>query len=74
MTIGAETHVGLGALVGRLIVGVTLAGCDATPDNVAKLVALTHKEEAAARAAVGASGDQWRGEPATTFWFMFGIY
>ena len=58
VTMGAETHVGLGALVGRLIVGVTLAGCDATSDNVAKLVALTHKEEAAARAAVGASGDQ----------------
>jgi hypothetical protein len=58
VTMGAETHVGLGALVGKLIVGVTLAGYDATPDNVAKLVALTHKEEAAARAAVGVSGDQ----------------
>lgn len=58
VTKGAETHVGLGALVGKLIVGVTLAGYDATPDNVAKLVALTHKKEAAARAALGASGDQ----------------
>jgi len=52
------THVGLGALVGKLIVGVTLAGFDATPNNVAKLVALAHKEDAAARAALGASGDQ----------------
>ena len=58
VTIGAETHVGLGALVGKLIVGVTLAGYDATPDNVAKLVALARKEDSAARAALGASGDQ----------------
>ena len=58
VTMGAETHVGLGALVGKLIVGLTLAGYDATPDNVAKLVALAHKEDAAARAALGASGDQ----------------
>ena len=57
VTMGAETHVGLGALVGKLIVGVTLAGYDATPHNVAKLVALAHKEDAAARAP-GASGDQ----------------
>jgi hypothetical protein len=58
VTMEAETHVGLGALAGKLIVGVTLAGYDATPDNIAKLVALARKEEAAARAAVGASGDQ----------------
>ena len=58
VTMGAETHVGLGALVGKLIVGVTLAGYDATPDNVAKLVALAHKEDAAARAALDTSGDQ----------------
>jgi len=58
VTMGAETHVGLGALAGKLIVGVTLAGYDATPDNIAKLVALARKEEAAARAALGASGDQ----------------
>ena len=55
---GAETHVGLGALVGKLITGVTLAGYDATPENVAKLFALANKEDAAARAALGASGDQ----------------
>jgi hypothetical protein len=58
VTMGAETHVGLGALVGKLIVGVTLAGYDATPDNIAKLVALARREDAAARAAVGASGNQ----------------
>lgn len=58
VTMGAETHVGLGALAGKLIVGVTLAGYDATPDNIAKLVALALKEEAAVRAALGASGDQ----------------
>ena len=58
VTMGAETHVGLGALAGKLIVGVTLAGYDATPDNIARLVALARKEEAAARATLGASGDQ----------------
>jgi hypothetical protein len=58
VTIGAETHVGLGALAGKLIVGVTLAGYDATPDNVARLVALAHKEDAAAGAALRASADQ----------------
>jgi len=48
VTMGAETHVGLGAMVGY----------DATPDNVAKLVAVARKEEAAARAALGAGRDQ----------------
>ena len=42
---GAETHVGLGALVGKLIVGVTLAGYDPTPDNVAKLVAVAVRKK-----------------------------
>lgn len=32
VTMGGETHVGLGALDSRLIVGATLAGFDATPD------------------------------------------
>src|SRR6266478_6931989 len=49
VTMGAETHVGLGALIGKLIIGVTLAGYDATRDNIAKLVALALKEEAAVR-------------------------
>ena len=58
VTSGAETHVGLGALAGKLIVGVTLAGYDATPQNVTKLVAVARKEDAAARAALSSSGDQ----------------
>jgi hypothetical protein len=58
VTMGAETHVGLGALAGKVIVGVTLAGYDPTPDNVTKLVAVARKEDAAARAALSASGDQ----------------
>jgi hypothetical protein len=57
VTSGTETHVGLGALAGKLIVGVTLAGYDATPQNVTKLAALAHKEDAAARATLSASGD-----------------
>ena len=56
MTKGAETHVGLGALDRRLILGATLAGYDATSDITAKLVALARMERGAARAAVGPSG------------------
>lgn len=58
VTSGGETHVGLGALVGKLVVGVTLAGYGATPQNITKLIALTRKENAATRAARSASGDQ----------------
>jgi hypothetical protein len=58
VTMGAETHVGLGALLGKLIVGVTLAGYNATPGNIAKLVAVARKEDAVAKAALAASGDQ----------------
>jgi hypothetical protein len=58
VTVGAETHVGLGALDGRLIVGATLAGYDATPDNTAKLVALARTEHAAAKMALGRSGSR----------------
>jgi len=56
VTMGAETHVGLGALDGMLIVGATLAGYDATPDNTARLVALARTEDATAKAALGISG------------------
>jgi hypothetical protein len=55
---GAETHVGLGALDGTLIVGATLAGYDATPNNIAQLVALASTEDAAAKAALGVSGSR----------------
>jgi hypothetical protein len=50
VTQGGETHIGLGALHGMLIVGVTLAGYDSTPENTAKLISLTRKEENAAKA------------------------
>jgi hypothetical protein len=52
VTQGKETHIGLGALHGTLIVGATLVGYDSTSDNVAKLVSLTREQEAAAKAAV----------------------
>jgi CubicO group peptidase (beta-lactamase class C family) len=54
VTQGTETHIGLGALRGLLIVGVTLAGYDATADTTAKLVSLARDEEKAANAFVGA--------------------
>ena len=53
VTQGEETHIGLGALHGTLIVGVTLAGYEPTPDNVAKLISVSREEEAAAKAAPG---------------------
>lgn len=48
VTQGNETHVGLGALSGNLIIGATLAGYPATSENVRRLVALTVAEQAAA--------------------------
>ena len=53
VTQGGETHIGLGALHGTLIVGATLAGYDPTPENTAKLISLTREEERAAKAAIG---------------------
>ena len=53
VTRGDETHLGLGALDGRLIVGATLAGFDATPDALNILVALVRAEDAAANSAAG---------------------
>jgi len=52
VTQGEETHIGLGALHGALIVGVTLAGYDPTPENTAKLISVTREEESAAKAAL----------------------
>jgi hypothetical protein len=49
-------------LVGKMIVGVILAGYDATPQNLTKLIALTRKENATTRAALAASGDQLRSD------------
>jgi len=51
VTQGVETHVGLGALDGKFVFGATLAGFDATSDNVASLVGLARAENAAIDAA-----------------------
>jgi hypothetical protein len=53
VTQGKETHVGLGALDGKFVFGVTLAGFDATHDNVQNLVGLARAENAAIDAASG---------------------
>jgi hypothetical protein len=55
-TMDAETHIGLGTLDHKLIVGATLAGYDAIPDNVTKLVAAARMQGAAAKRTVGLSG------------------
>jgi hypothetical protein len=55
-TMDGETHIGLGTLDHKLIVGATLAGYDATPDNATKLVALARMQGAAAKSTVGLSG------------------
>jgi hypothetical protein len=52
VTRGGETHIGLGALHGVLIVGATLAGYDPMPENTARLISLTREEERAAKAAM----------------------
>jgi hypothetical protein len=58
VTQGEETHIGLGALHGTLIVGATLAGYDPTPGNIAKLISLAREEENAARAALDRSAQK----------------
>ena len=55
VTIDAETHLGLGLLDDKLIVGATLAGYDATPVNTAKLVALARIQAASAKKTAGPS-------------------
>jgi hypothetical protein len=55
VTQGEETHIGLGALHGTLVVGATLAGYDPTPDKIANLISLTREEESAAKAAPDAN-------------------
>jgi hypothetical protein len=49
VTQNGETHIGLGELTGTAIVGATLAGYDATPANVARLVALARAQDRAVR-------------------------
>jgi len=52
VTQGGETHIGVGALHGTLIVGATLAGYDLTPENTARLISLTHEEERVVKVAI----------------------
>jgi len=52
--VGAESHIGMGALDRRLIIGATLAGYDVTPENIAKLIAIARMQVAAAKQAAGA--------------------
>jgi len=54
VTQGGETHIGLGALDGTVIVGATLAGFDPTPDIIDKLISMTREEEGVAKTAVAA--------------------
>ena len=54
VTQGTETHIGLGALRGTLIVGVTLVGYEPSADTTAKLISLAREEEKAADAIVAA--------------------
>jgi hypothetical protein len=54
VTQGSETHIGLGALDGTVIVGATLAGFDPTPDIIDKLISMTREEETVAKTAVAA--------------------
>lgn len=60
VTMDEETHLGLGTLDGSLVVGATLAGYPATPENVAKLVTLARRQDAAAKMALGNLVDRGR--------------
>lgn len=51
-----ETHIGIGVLDGKLILGLTLAGYNDTQKNVSHLVVLARIEDAVARAVVGFHG------------------
>jgi hypothetical protein len=53
VTQGGETHIGLGALDGKLVVGVTLAGFSFTDENVTNLISLARVEDAVATALLG---------------------
>jgi hypothetical protein len=59
VTIDTETHIGLGALDHKLILGATLAGYDATSHNRDKLVALARMQAAVAKTALSPSGSPW---------------
>ena len=48
VTRGEETHIGVGALQGNLILGITVVGYNATPGTIIKLRSLAREEEATA--------------------------
>jgi hypothetical protein len=50
VTMGTETHVGIGVLVGNLVVGATLAGFAGTNTDIANLVTVTRTEVATVQA------------------------
>lgn len=52
VTRGTETHLGVGAVDGNLVVGATLAGYSATDANIHKLSSLARAEDAAAKRAL----------------------
>jgi hypothetical protein len=58
VTQGGETHIGLGALHGTLIVGATLAGYDPKPENTAKLISLAREQERVAKAVIDRNGQK----------------
>ncbi len=53
MTKGSETHTEVTTQDGALLVGATLAGFDATTEEIGKLVELTREELSEAKAHVG---------------------
>jgi len=56
VTMGGETHIGVGVLDGKLILGLTLAGYNDTQKNVSHLVVLARIEDAVARGVLGLNG------------------
>jgi hypothetical protein len=50
-----ETHIGAGAFDGKLIVGATLAGYQATPVNIDNLIKLTRTEQQTANTTLDTS-------------------
>ncbi|WP_327064754.1 hypothetical protein [Kitasatospora sp. NBC_01302] len=56
VTMGTETHVGIGVLDGQLIVGATTAGFSLTQANTDRLVTVAQLESTIAKAVMGAAG------------------
>src|SRR3954452_24470658 len=57
-TMEGETHIGLGTLDHKLIVGAPRAGCAPPPDNVPNLVAVSRLKGAAAKRTAAPSGSR----------------